>query len=257
MAGGTTALYMQGFFTADTQKVSPMVFSGMKLKIVYDKMEEPMLLATAPAGKLSGLQTLMGSPEPESDSIVLGYEEAKQMTKGKNITTVDVLWGYPLEDFLGGPIRVSGMLKKTGTLLDMMHFLTEETYAQYLEGEPVEVKYNEERMPKFFYAVKYDLSNWPRNLKFGNGSLSDYVEKTEDRDVTNLDILGTKLHAYQNKTYKPLILGSKEAAMMLSEKIFSRAGDKIEGLFGQDYIVAGILEPTNTSLDMFHYTPGN
>jgi hypothetical protein len=48
-------------------------------------------------------------------------------------------------------------------------------------------------------------------------------------------------------------LGGKEAEMMIKEKMFSNVGDKIEDFFGKPVFIAGILEPTNTTLDMLHY----
>ncbi len=55
----------------------------------------------------------------------------------------------------------------------------------------------------------------------------------------------------ENKVY----IGSEEAKMMRDEKLFSKTGDKIQNFFGVPEIeVAGILEPTGTVLDYYHFT---
>jgi hypothetical protein len=55
------------------------------------------------------------------------------------------------------------------------------------------------------------------------------------------------------KNYQPVYIGSTEAAMMQKEKLFQNEGDLINGFFGNDVIVAGILPTTNSPLDSFHY----
>jgi len=48
-----------------------------------------------------------------------------------------------------------------------------------------------------------------------------------------------------------IVLGSDEAAMMRKEGLFSRVGDKVK-LFGIEADVVGIIEKTDTPLDMMH-----
>ena len=52
-----------------------------------------------------------------------------------------------------------------------------------------------------------------------------------------------------------IIVGSAEAAMMREEGLFSAVGDRIDGFFGQDVIIVGVLEETGTALDMMHVLP--
>jgi hypothetical protein len=80
----------------------------------------------------------------------------------------------------------------------------------------------------------------PLKFKLAEGSMSGY-------NVHNLD----------GKIYYPIIIGSKEAEMMREEKLFVSTGDAIRDLFGNNFIVAGVLEETNTSIDMLHFVPLN
>jgi hypothetical protein len=43
--------------------------------------------------------------------------------------------------------------------------------------------------------------------------------------------------------------------MMRRNRLFSNVGDKIEGFFGVNVHVAGVLSKTGTSLDMMHVLP--
>ena len=254
MIAGTASLATQGYFVQETA-VSPTVFSNMRLMMLYDG-GRPMLLASVPSRGLLGLSTLMGSAQPETDSMVLGYEEAKEMTKRKNITTSDVLWGYTLNGFLGRDVRIGGMLKKTGTPLDMMHLLAEGGLERFSPGQPVEVRLTEEKMPKFFYLIRPDGTNWPAGIRFSQGGMLGFQRIDEERVLIDLRARGWDLRLTQKKTYQPLVLGSTEAEMMLTEGMFRRVGDRIDGFFGKDVVVAGILQPTGTALDMMHYMPG-
>jgi len=49
-----------------------------------------------------------------------------------------------------------------------------------------------------------------------------------------------------------IVLGFSEAEMMREEKLFSSIGDGIEGFFGLDVRIAGILERTGTIIDDAH-----
>ncbi len=54
-----------------------------------------------------------------------------------------------------------------------------------------------------------------------------------------------------NKVY----IGAEEAKMMREEKLFTRTGDKIQNFFGAPEVeIAGVLEPTGTVLDYYHFT---
>ncbi|MDD5463630.1 MAG: heavy metal translocating P-type ATPase [Candidatus Moranbacteria bacterium] len=55
------------------------------------------------------------------------------------------------------------------------------------------------------------------------------------------------------KKYLPIYIGSAEAKLMTSEKLFQKEGDRLDNFFGNNVIVAGILPETKTVLDNFHF----
>jgi hypothetical protein len=105
-------------------------------------------------------------------------------------------------------------------------------------GQTLGIKFTAEGMPKFFYYIQSDGSNWPKKISFAEGSIEGFTPRS-----------------ISGKRYVPVVLGSAEAKMMGSESLFKGVGDKIDGFFGKDAYIAGILEPTNSSLDMLHYMP--
>lgn len=84
---------------------------------------------------------------------------------------------------------------------------------------------------KLFYFI--NENNIPKNFDL----------KTSDLEDIYLD----------NKVYKSLYIGEKEAQMMMNNNLFKNVGDKINGLFGNDFIVKGILPKTNSILDNMHF----
>jgi hypothetical protein len=53
----------------------------------------------------------------------------------------------------------------------------------------------------------------------------------------------------------PMYIGFTEGAMMQKEKLFTKIGDTIDNLFGNNIFIAGIAKKTYTSLDMMHFVP--
>jgi hypothetical protein len=250
---GTTAIYWQGYFNP-SDAMNPMAFKDMRIKVVFDG-PDPELLASVPPGRLRELKTIAGDPVPQADGMVLGYEESRDMAEELNITLEEALWGYDIPDFMGQKIRVTGMLKRTGTLVDMMHILPEERYDGYGPGQEITVRLSDERMPKFFYPLKSDGSNLPKTISFAQGGLDGFRFESEEETLSSINVGNINIPITQAKTYVPVIVGSAEAEMMLGEGLIAGAGDTIDGFFGKDVKIAGILAPTNTSLDMFHYVP--
>jgi hypothetical protein len=254
LAVGTAGAYQEGYFSQN-QAMNPMMFGDMRIKVVFEG-DDPELLAYAPDGRLASIPTLTGDPIPFEDTMVLGYDEARAMAQENNITATQALFGYDvMEPFLGKEIRVNGMLKRTNTLLDMMHILPKGRFDNTEPGEAIGVKYTDDKMPKFFYYIKSDGTNWPKKISFSMGGLEDYERLKNITTVAAFNLGGFDLHLNRNRTYLPLVLGSNEARMMMDEKLFSKTGDKIDGFFGNDVVIAGVLEPTGTVLDMFHYMP--
>ncbi|MGV8169512.1 MAG: hypothetical protein ACP5N3_05650 [Candidatus Nanoarchaeia archaeon] len=216
------------------EETNPAIYEGITFKAAYSEEGHLKIFALAKNNALAMYETSEGNPLPEQGTVVIGFEEANMMKEEKLFTKP----GDQINDLFGVDFVVEGVLKKTSSPIDDFHFVSETSFAQVKGDEnTIFVKLNEEQMPKMFY--NYPLNrNTPLKLTLTEGNIDDYkTQKTED------------------KTYYPLIIGFKEAAMMKEEKLFSKPGDKIEGLFGQNFVVAGIIAETNTSLDMMHLVP--
>jgi hypothetical protein len=60
--------------------------------------------------------------------------------------------------------------------------------------------------------------------------------------------------SHQNGTKVcPIMIGAGEAEMMRKEGLFSKAGDRISGFFGNEVVVSGVLAKAGGQLDMFHF----
>ena len=175
----------------------------------------------------AGLKAEEGSLELRPGEMVIGYDEAQMMKKEKLIKGV----GDALPDFFGlGTVRVAGILEKTGTMVDHYHFVTKAMLEQ-LDGRTIFRLQAEKEIIKSFYYVT--ASNQPVKIK-------DYLHGFEPVKIGARD-------------YQPIYIGSAEARMMINKKLIKKAGDVIDDLFGNAVVVAGILPPTNTSLDMMHF----
>jgi hypothetical protein len=123
-------------------------------------------------------------------------------------------------------------------------------------------------------------------IQFANvsSSMAEGTEKTEVPEIVSKEViskqmaLGTTMLAFSNnepklflKTYnflygfdvsegtlsiapESMVIGYNEAMMMKREKVFSKVGDTIPNFFGNKAVtVAGILKPTNSALDNYHF----
>ena len=163
----------------------------------------------------------------KDDEMLIGYNEAQMMKRLKLIRGV----GDSLSDFFGlKSVKIIGILKPTGTLVDNYHFVNKITLAKMTNA--ASVKYvAENEVIKSFYFITQD--NIPEKIK------------TEIKGFDSVTIA--------SKKYLPIYIGSSEAQMMINKKLINKIGDKIDDLFGNDVIIAGILAPTKTSLDMMHF----
>ncbi|MDD5112257.1 MAG: hypothetical protein PHG85_06915 [Candidatus Altiarchaeota archaeon] len=253
IAAGALALYAQGYFREEQDRISPQIYRDMELKLLFEG-SEPKLVAYAPEARLSFLPTLVGDSVPKGDSIVLGYDEARMMAEDRDISASEALWGYSLEDFFGLPFNVAGTLRKTDSILDMVHYVTSERFRQLPPGQSIIIKLTPERMPKLFYMIDSGGTNWPSGIAYQEKVDGEIEPLYSQKTYVDIRMGGMDFKLAENKTYMPLVLGSKEAAMMEEERLFESPGDTLDNFFGKDVYIAGILAPTNTSLDMMHYT---
>jgi Cu+-exporting ATPase len=159
--------------------------------------------------------------------MIIGSDEAMMMKKENLIKGA----GDSLTDFFGlTKIKIVGILEPTGTAIDNYHFVNITTLSKMTNVATV--KYvAEKEVIKSFYAI--NASSTPEKLKNNIQSFNEVI-------------LG-------DKKYLPIYIGSSEAKMMIKNKLFSKVGDTIDNLFGNNVIIAGILPETKTILDQMHF----
>lgn len=189
----------------------------------------PKLFAKMGSFSIDNLKIKEGTKNIGKDEMVVGFEEAMMMKKENLIQKP----GDTLNNFFGvSQMKVVGILEPTGTILDKYHFVSEETFNELTSSGNVKVNLAADGTPKFFYLVDNNIPDKVKNSIPVDGFSPVYIT---------------------NNKYEPIFIGADEAEMMKKEKIFSKDGDLIKGLFGKDVIVAGVLPKTNTVLDNFHF----
>ncbi|MFZ2310980.1 MAG: hypothetical protein WAW11_05565, partial [Patescibacteria group bacterium] len=180
------------------------------------------------ADSLPGMiQVQEGTSTLGDNEMIIGYDEAMMMKEEKLINNI----GDSLKDFFGLPsVKIVGILKPTGTIIDSYHFVNNNTLAKMTNVAVVKHVAEKEIVKSFYFVTD---TNKPEKLKnniqgFGNVSLGD-------------------------KTYLPVYIGSTEAKMMIENKLISKVGDTIDNFFGNNVIVVGVLPETKTTLDMMHF----
>ena len=217
---------------ANTAKSTvPMLdlFKNVQLKTAMTDEGTIDIFALAKNNDLSKLSASQGEPIPEIRGMVLGniegiamQEEGEFKSIGDNVNDYDISF------------RIDGVLAKTGTFADYFHFISSEQFNQLnAETESVVIKFKDEKTPKLFYL--YDKNN-PIKIELAEGNM-------------NLFFIPIRI---DNKSYYPMIIGSKEAKIMREGKVFSRIGDTIENFIGKGVIVVGVVKETNTGLDMMY-----
>ncbi|MCM2326037.1 MAG: hypothetical protein NDI94_06240 [Candidatus Woesearchaeota archaeon] len=211
--------------------VDNKIFETMELKAVVEE-KEIKLFAHTSNNALAMLATREGFSIPEENAMVIGSNEAEMMVKNDLIKkSGDKLYG-----FFGIDTQVGGIYKKTDTMIDHMHFLSKNQFKELDGVSNVFIGFNE-GMPKLFFTYKNN-DDFLKRFEFSSGNLENY-----------------RVISMNGKTLYPIVLGYDEAEMMISEKLFTDAGDKIEGFFGKDVFIAGILKKTDSGVDMMHFIP--
>ncbi|HIH24815.1 TPA: hypothetical protein HA251_07320 [Candidatus Woesearchaeota archaeon] len=206
------------------------LYDGARFKTGFLPDGAFKVFVSASNNKLMMLDAAEGELLPESRTMVLGSAEAAMMREEKLFTNIN----DTLEGFFGIDIAIGGVLKARGDLADDAHFLTERQFAA-VQGEEgrISVKTEPDGSPKFFY--RYATTDALPEITLAEGDITDY-----------------KTTELEGKTYYPVILGAKEATMMRENRLFNKPGDTIDGLFGNDAIIVGVLEETGSALDMMH-----
>lgn len=168
-----------------------------------------------------------GWSNPTKNQMIIGYNEAKNMKEEKLFSTT----GDTVANFFGVPeMKIIGILKPTGTVLDDAHIVSNETVLASVSRGEIKYLKNE---AKYFYEL--DENNIP----------AKYSSLIKAEGLSPIRLGG--------KTYKPIYIGSEEATLMKKEKVFENEGDLIPNFFGQNVIVADVLPATDSILDNLHY----
>ena len=231
---GTAYYFIADLGVMESPQEANEVLRTAEVKVAVADGKVIKLFASASNNALAKLPASQGAPVPEAESLVIGNAEAAMMREEKLFAQV----GDPLAGLFGINTAVGGILEPTDTIIDDMHFLSSQQYKE-LDGEEDRVyfQFTEEGMAKFFYYRAED-EPLPVPVALSAGSEKNY-----------------KMHDLAGTVYYPLIIGSAEAAMMQEESLFEKPGDIITGFFGKNVVIVGILEPTNTSIDMMHIWP--
>lgn len=205
--------------TKNSSKVNITDDGSVKLFLKTDKITAPLLLS-------EGKSDLEGSVS----GIIIGSKEAKMMREEKLFTNI----GDEIKDFFGVPkVRIAGILAPTNTIIDEYHLMTSASFDQ-VKADDLLVTETPFGGLKIFYL--FDQNNIPTSLK---GIVDPFR--------TNYQLDG--------KSYLPVYIGYDEASEMKMEKLFSKIGDKIDGFFGNNVIIAGLPKKGMTILDMMHFVP--
>lgn len=173
------------------------------------------------------LQAAEGITKPEASSVVIGAEEAKMMRDEGLFKNV----GDRIPKFFGArDVRVSGILKATGTLIDKYHLVAPQTFAELDTQARLAVVAEDNGTGKLFYFVN---GNLPAKLQ---GSIES-----------------TSAAAIGNTKYYPVYVGSEEAVIMKDKKLYTKDGDTIQGFFGNNALITKTLPETKTVLDDMHF----
>ncbi|MEM2139173.1 MAG: hypothetical protein QXM96_03390 [Candidatus Woesearchaeota archaeon] len=206
-------------------------FKSLKMKVDFTEKGEMKVFSYANEKELKKLKISKGKFFFDDNNIVLGFNEAQMMKEEKLFSKI----GDKINNFFGVDIVIEGILRKTNTIIDDMHFLSETNFKKIKGNEKIFIKISKEGMPKLFFT--YSLNEKPI-LKLKEGNLENY-----------------KLTIIDGKKYYPIVIGSDEAQMMISEGLFKKPGDKIDNFFGINVFVVGIVEKTNSIVDMIHFLP--
>jgi hypothetical protein len=228
----TAAYFLTGSDRMGAGKTYGQLLLGSRFKV--DSSEGVIdVYALAKNNALAKLPAKEGSSIQEADTLVLGSTEGEAMKEEKEFSSI----GDQIP-MLNINAAVGGVLEKTGTLIDMVHFLPESKFNSLNATEGIIfAKVAKDGSPKIFYKLPLG-ERLPGNLTFSEGSMRYY-----------------EIHKIAGKTFYPVIIGFDEAKMMRSEKLFSKPGDTLEGFFGNDVMIAGVLDKSNTTADMLHFIP--
>lgn len=192
--------------------------------------DTPKLFLEVESYETLGITLIEGRALIGPNEMIIGYDEAQMMKEEGLIKGA----GDVLPNFFGlGEMKIIGILAKTGTEVDKFHLVSAETLERINGAAVIRTAAAPDGSSKVFYEV---AGNIPPQLA------SSLPEDSFNHPFT-----------VGGKSYQPIYIGADEAALMQKEKLFKKEGDLINGFFGNDVVVAGIMPKTNSALDTFHY----
>ncbi|MGV8085204.1 MAG: hypothetical protein ACP5N9_03030 [Candidatus Bilamarchaeum sp.] len=230
-----------GYFTFSSvnfgwQSQEKNLFDGAKFKVATEADGTIEIFANIKNNEIANIKASEGNQIPEDNSIVIGYNQDLNIKKQGKFSKV----GNHLIDYFGINTTIEGTLQKRDDIVDDLTFLSPKQFEQ-INGQTdiVFAKKTKDGQEKLFYRFLLNKTNMTMP-KFAEGSMSGY--STHDLDGT---------------IYYPIIIGAKGAKIMQEKKIFTNTGDPIRNFFGRDFVVSGILQETNTSIDRLYFVTVN
>ena len=212
------------------QEVSALITPKTAV-IAYEGSDPEFLIGTdtLPAS----LPAEEGTTATLSDrQLVLGSLEGAAMREEGEYSSI----GDTVQEFLGMPTpTVIGILKPTGTALDLAHIVNRLSFEVIASGATL-LGVNDEGDLKLFAFMTTPAS----------------IPPTFRSIIT---LLALEPRIIDGKRTTPIFVGSSEAQMMIENGLFTNAGDVIDGFFGNRVLIAGILPKTDTILDQLHFVP--
>lgn len=200
-------------------------------ELIFVNGDTEFVLGVDALGKI--LSFSEGSDVLALSGTVLGSQEAFMMREEKEFSEI----GDTLEDFAGKTgYAVTGILAPTGTVLDLTHIVSKEALRTLPVGIVLKA-IDDQGVLKLFFAG--DIAQLP-----------DEILQLFPKEPVSVLVK-------DGKSYVPVYIGSEEAAMMREKKLFQTAGDTIDGFFGNDIYIAGVLPRLGTIFDLLHYIPQN
>lgn len=86
---------------------------------------------------------------------------------------------------------------------------------------------------------------------------SFYQVNVNDNQLQNIYSMDFTPQIINGKEYQKVYVGAVEADMMIENGLFKKDGDTIDGFFGVNAIIAGVLPKQNNALDDLHFISPN
>ncbi len=186
------------------------------------------LFLRMPEGGL-GVPVSEGVSELSFGDIILGADEAAMMRREKLIGPMN----SELRDAFGlEKVRITGVLERTGTVLDDLHVVSAETFDSLASiGDMLII--DDLGVPKIFLRAR-DAAALPESIRAFLGPNDLQIDESGRASIA---------------------IGFREARMMKRRGLIKGEGSLIDGFFGTFVRIGTILPPTKTMLDEVHIVP--